>query len=53
MEADRTYRKLVGEGRDALERRQWDRARQLLTQARKVRDTGEVQDLLRRTEAKE
>lgn len=53
MKADRAYQKLVEEGRAALKRQQLDRARERFLQARKIRNTPEVQELIRQTEAKQ
>ncbi len=53
MAADRQYEKLMGEGRDALKREQWVKARDIFGEAKKIRSTPEVNDAVLETRYRE
>jgi len=46
MAADRQYEKLMAEGNDLLKREQWLKARNLYSEARRIRNTPEVQEAI-------
>jgi len=53
MTADRSYEKLMEDGRAALKREQWGKARDHFEQAQKIRNTGEVKDAIAETRYQE
>lgn len=46
MAADRQYEKLMAEGNEFLKRAQWVRARDLYSEAQKIRNTAEIQEAI-------
>jgi len=53
MMADQNYEKLMEQGRDALKREQWAKARDFFQQAQKIRNIGEVKDAINETRYQE